>query len=59
MVMNNLYDYAHGLARALRESEWYRKLEGARDRLQADPEARRNRGLPSSWMIFSGFLQRP
>ncbi|WP_169307967.1 YlbF family regulator [Kyrpidia tusciae] len=57
--MNNLYDYAHGLARALRESEWHRKLEEARDRLQADPEARRDRGLPSSWMIFSGFLQRP
>ncbi|CAB3390966.1 YlbF family regulator [Kyrpidia spormannii] len=35
----NPYDYAHGLARALRESEWYRNLKEAKKRLEADPEA--------------------
>ncbi|WP_157935353.1 YlbF family regulator [Kyrpidia spormannii] len=37
----NPYDYAHGLARALRESEWYRNLKEAKERLEADPEALR------------------
>ncbi|MDI3328594.1 MAG: YlbF family regulator [Alicyclobacillaceae bacterium] len=37
----NPYDHAHALARAIQQSEWYRNLKEARERLNADPDARR------------------
>lgn len=37
--MVNVYDYAHSLARALKESDEYRTLQSTRNRLKAKPSA--------------------
>lgn len=37
--MVNVYDYAHSLARALKDSEEYKAFQSARDRLKSRPAA--------------------
>lgn len=39
VTMVNVYDYAHNLARALKESSEFRSLSNARDRLRGKPTA--------------------
>ncbi|MBX6394591.1 MAG: YlbF family regulator [Alicyclobacillaceae bacterium] len=39
--MNNPYDHAHALARAIQQSEWYLRLKEARAKLEQNPDAKR------------------